>query len=183
MQALKNLGIAAALALTVALSMTSTAKAGYYGYQYYGGWNYCSQGYYYCNYYYKPYYNYSGYCYNYCIYYSYQPQYCYYYSPYSGQYWGRYDLKNKGYSMLAQKDRASQLKDIPEAAFPKPGPMPEVPQSSDHVAMAEPPAFEMPATPAKTVTKTDSKDETHSAQLPTGETAIVASTSTRRNGR
>ena len=44
-------------------------------------------------------------------------------------YWGRYDLKAKGYSVLAEKDRGAKLDDIPEKAFPKPGKMPNIPES------------------------------------------------------
>jgi hypothetical protein len=101
-----------------------------YGRHYYGGWSYYPQRtYYYSSYYYKPTPSYSGYKYHYCIYYPSQPQYVYYYNPYRKVYWGRYDLKAKGYSHLAEKDQKGELKDIPDSAFPKPGEMPAIPES------------------------------------------------------
>jgi len=146
MLSVKKFVAAAVLTLTVAFGLTTAASAGYYyGSQYYGGWNYCSSNYYYCSYYYKPYYSCPTYSYNYCCYYPSQPSYCYYYNPYTCSYWGRYDMKAKGYSMLAEADRKADLKDIPESAFPKPGPMPVVPHTKNNLVLAEPPAFEMPA--------------------------------------
>ena len=41
------------------------------------------------------------------------------------------------FSLLAEKDRKEKLKDIPEAAFPKPGKMPPIPDSADGAAMLE----------------------------------------------
>jgi hypothetical protein len=140
MKALKALGLVAAAALLTAVGTASTANAGYYyGRQYYGGWNYCSYGYNYCSYYYQPYYGYSGYCYNYCICYPSQPRYCYYYNPYSCTYWGRFDLKTGGYSLLAKADRKAKLSDIPEKAFPPEGKMPAIPDAKDQLVLAEPP--------------------------------------------
>ena len=49
--------------------------------------------------------------------------YIYYYNPVSQVYWGRYEIGSKGdkrYSILADKDRKKDLKEIPEKAFPKP---------------------------------------------------------------
>jgi len=138
MRALKHLGLAAAVALGVALSLTSTAHAGY-GRQYYSSWGYSApQSYYYSTYYYKPYSNYPGYNYNYCIYYPSQPSYVYYYNPYKQVYWGRFDASKHAYSLLAEKDRSGTLKEIPEKAFPEAGPMPAIPDSKDEVALAEP---------------------------------------------
>ncbi|MFN4261161.1 MAG: hypothetical protein ACK4RK_17875 [Gemmataceae bacterium] len=108
--------------------------------QYYSGWSYYpSRSYYYRTYYYKPYATYPDYKYHYCVYYPTTPNYVYYYNPVSNQYWGRYDLKAKGYSMLEAKDRKANVKDIPESAFPKPGKMPSIPDSEDAVAMDAPP--------------------------------------------
>jgi hypothetical protein len=42
-------------------------------------------------------------------------------------------VKDKGYSLLAEKDRKEKLDDIPEKAFPKPGKMPVIPESEDNV--------------------------------------------------
>lgn len=110
-----------------------------YGRQYYGGWSYYpSRGYYYCRYYYRPAPTYTSYRYHYCIYYPSRPRYVYYYNPYRGHYWGRFDTKGKGnnlYSELAPKDRKADLEDIPETAFPQPGPMPRVPEAKDNVTI------------------------------------------------
>jgi hypothetical protein len=99
---------------------------------YYGGWNYHpKRTYYYSNYYYKPQTTYSGYKHHYSIYYPSRPRYVYYYNPVARHYWGRYDLKEKGYSLLAEKDRKDDLTSIPEEAFPDPGTMPAIPESND----------------------------------------------------
>ena len=57
-------------------------------------------------------------------------------------YWGRYEIGSKGekkYSILAEKDRKKELKDIPESAFPEPAKMPKIPGAVDDVAMEPPP--------------------------------------------
>src|SRR5262249_30566615 len=74
-----------------------------------------------------------------CIYYPAQPKYVYYYNPVSKKYWGRFDVDAAGYSLLEEKDRAALLADVPESAFPKPGPMPAIPGSKDGPAMDRPP--------------------------------------------
>ena len=113
------------------------AKANYYSsYVYYPAGNY-----YYSYYYYQPYSGYSGYQSHHCYYYpSYSTRYVYYYNPYRHVFWGRYDLQDKGYSLLAEQDRKGDLKDIAESAFPKPGEMPGIPDSKDGNKMASPPA-------------------------------------------
>jgi hypothetical protein len=98
--------------------------------------------YYYVRYYYKPAVTYTTYEYHYCIYYPSQPDYVYYYNPSNKVYWGRYKLGSKGkkrYSILAEKDRKKDLKDIPESAFPAPAAMPVIPGSEDKVAIDPPP--------------------------------------------
>jgi len=109
-----------------------------FGRQYYGGWTYYPERtYYYRSYYYQPY-DGADYSYHYCIYYPSTPRYVYYYNPYSGYYWGRLDLEAKGdkkYSLLAEKDRKANLKDIDEKAFPEPAEMPPIPESKDKVPM------------------------------------------------
>ena len=123
--------------------------------QYYSSWNYYPQrSYYYRHYYYQPYASYTGYKYHYCIHYPSTPRYVYYYNPYRRVYWGRYDLESKGYSLLAEKDRNGDLKQIPETAFPKPGAMPAVPESdgSDQIDappndLPKPPTPPTPPTP------------------------------------
>lgn len=108
---------------------------------YYSNWTYYPQrSYYYVQYYYLPATTYTDYSYHYCLYYPTQPSYVYYYNPYSQVYWGRYDLKKKGYSMLAEKDRKKNLKEIAEEAFPKPGEMPTIPEAKDGERMLPPPA-------------------------------------------
>ncbi len=127
----KALIIALFTAACIVPLMQSSAQAGY-GRQYYGGWSYRPQTtYYYRSYHYKPYNTYNGYRYHYCVYYPSRPRYVYYYNPYQQVYWGRYDLEAKGYSMLAEKDRKGDLEAIPDAAFPKPGAMPALPESKD----------------------------------------------------
>jgi hypothetical protein len=98
--------------------------------------------YYYTRYYYKPTVTYATYDYHYCIYYPSQPQYIYYYNPSTQAYWGRYELGSEGekrYSILAEKDRKKDLKEIPEEAFPAPAAMPSIPGAEDKVAIEPPP--------------------------------------------
>jgi hypothetical protein len=98
--------------------------------------------YYYVRYYYKPTVTYATYDYHYCIYYPSYPSYVYYYNPSTQVYWGRYKLGSKGaerYSILTEKDRKKELKDIPETAFPAPAAMPSIPGANDKVAMDPPP--------------------------------------------
>jgi hypothetical protein len=141
MRALKCLVLICALAGTALLGIGATAKAAGYGRQYYSTYTYYpSRSYYYSYYYYKPYPTYASYDYHYCIYYPSYPRYVYYYNPYSRVYWGRYDTEAKGYSLLAEKDRKEKLADIPEASFPRPSGMPNIPESEDKVVMEQPPA-------------------------------------------
>jgi hypothetical protein len=105
--------------------------------QAFSGW--CKQsGYYYCNYYCQPQSGGNYTCHR-CIYYASQPKYVYYYNPGKGKYWGRYDLEKKGYSLLADADKAGKISDIPESAFPKPGEMPIIPGATDATRMVLPP--------------------------------------------
>jgi hypothetical protein len=128
------LGLAGATAMPAMISLR----------QYYDTtWSYApSYGYYYVNYYYLPSPTYTTYSYHYCIYYPSQPSYIYYYNPVSQVFWGRYAIGSKGdkrYSILAQKDRKKDLKDIPESAFPPAAAMPSIPGAEDGVAMEPPP--------------------------------------------
>jgi len=124
-----------ALALAGGLFTASAAKA--YDSCYYTGWNYYPQRQYYYNYcyYQQPQ---GDYDYHYSCYYPSQPNYVYYYNPHRSCYWGRYDIEKKQYSLLDEKDRKGNLKDIPESAFPKPGPMPQVPGAKQGVTLAVP---------------------------------------------
>ncbi len=113
--------------------------------QRYSTWSYYpTRTYYYRYYYYKPAPTYTTYSYHYCIYYTDQPRYVYYYNPSTQVYWGRYDLQEAGYSMLAEKDRNGDLKKIPQSAFPKPGEMPPIPDSSDGEKIAKPDPKDLP---------------------------------------
>jgi hypothetical protein len=133
-----------ALSVLAVLVFTVPARASYGQRQYYDTtWAYSQNyGYYYTTYYYQPTVVQTTYSYHYCIYYTTQPQYIYYYNPNSQVYWGRYEIGSKGekrYSLLAEKDRKKELKDIPESAFPKPGKMPTIPGAKDDVAIQPPP--------------------------------------------
>ncbi|MGE0607600.1 MAG: hypothetical protein AB7O62_10945 [Pirellulales bacterium] len=137
MKALKYLSFA--IVLGAAFLVASKAEAG--GRSYYYGWKYYPrQTYYYTYYYYKPTPSYPKYDYHTCVYYPSRPSYVYYYNPVAQQYWGRYDLEQKGYSLLAPEDRSGKLSDIPESAFPKPASMPEIPDSTDGETIPVPPA-------------------------------------------
>jgi hypothetical protein len=132
------------LGLTLGLVCGPAVPAAFGQRQYYdNSWSYSpSNNYYYTRYYYQPTTSYTTYDYHYCIYYQSYPNYVYYYNPVSQAYWGRYELGSKGnerYSILADKDRKKDLKDIPESAFPKPAAMPKIPGSQDGVAMEPPP--------------------------------------------
>jgi hypothetical protein len=126
--------------------------------QYYGGWSYNPiQTYYYRPYYYQTYVSAPRYSYHYVVYYPAQTQYYYYYNPAQNYYWGRYDRKSKGYSLLAEKDRKANLAEIPESAFPEPSKMPNIPESTDGVAMEPAPddaPKDVPADPANGVAAT-----------------------------
>jgi hypothetical protein len=133
----------AALTLVLGLTATTSVFANYYRQYYTPVWTYSpAYTYYYTTYYYQVAVAQPTYYYHYCIYYPAQPTYIYYYNPYTQVYWGRYKIgskDNKGYSILAEKDRKKELKDIPESAFPEPGPMPKIPESKDGEAMLPPP--------------------------------------------
>ena len=139
MKALKCLALAGVLMLAA----VTPSQATYYGpRQYYTGWSSTSYGYYYRTYYYKPYTTYTSYSYHYVIYYPSQPSYYYYYNPYKQVYWGRSPVKNDGksvYSLLADEHRKGTLSEIKEEHFPKPGPMPKVPEAADGARMEVPP--------------------------------------------
>ena len=138
MKTLKIAGLAGALLLTLA---ATPSPANYGPRQYYTSWSYTTYGYYYRTYYYKPYPSYSSYNYHYVVYYPNRPYY-YYYNPYRRVYWGRSPVQNNGeevYSLLAEVHRKGTLNEIKEEHFPKPGPMPKVPEAKDDVRMEVPP--------------------------------------------
>ena len=125
------LALAGALALGVVGVMGSRADAGFH--QSYSAWHKSPYHYYYRYYYSTPQ------TYDYVILYPAQPRYLYYYNPVSKVYWGRYDLKAKGYSLLAEVDRKGLVKDIPDAKFPEPGDMPQVPGGQEGEKVQVPP--------------------------------------------
>jgi hypothetical protein len=127
-----------AAALTAGSFSASSAQA--YDSCYYSSWSYYPARTYYYSYCYYQQPATTNYGYHYSIYYPSTPRYVYYYNPYRRVYWGRYDLEQKGYSMLDEKDRKANLKDIPETAFPKPGMLPQIPGAKDGVALVAPPA-------------------------------------------
>jgi hypothetical protein len=136
-------------ALGVAGVSEKAEAANLTGRQYYDrSWtyNYTTQ-HYYRKYYYQTAPTVTTYSYHYTIYYPTRPTYVYYYNPYKSVYWGRYEVaegKGKGYSLLEEKDRKEKLTDIKEEAFPKPGDMPTIPESSDNVKMQTPPIDDLP---------------------------------------
>jgi hypothetical protein len=133
----------AVITLVLGLATSTAAFANYFRQYYTPGWAYSvSNSYYYTTYYYQVTVAQPVYYYHYCVYYPAYPTYIYYYNPYSQVYWGRYVIGSKGndgYSILAKEDRKKDLKDIPESAFPAPGPMPTIPGAKDGVQMLPPP--------------------------------------------
>jgi hypothetical protein len=135
-----RLGMLAGLLLAMAAAESFVHARPARGRQYYSHWSYYRDR----SYYYRTY-NYAvsddddNYQYDYVIYYPTRPRQYYYYNPRSKRYWGRYDVEAKGYSLLAEKDRKGELKDIPEDAFPKPAAMPNIPGAKDGVKMEAPP--------------------------------------------
>jgi hypothetical protein len=155
MKLIKFLTLAGAVAVLAALGVWS-AKAGFPGRQYYDGWRPSGKGFYFSTHHYKPSYDAAGYLSNYAIWYPSAPRYVYYFNPAKKTYWGRFDVQTKGYSLLAEKDRAGLLKDIPEKAFPAEGPLPQVPDAKDKVTLDVPPdlpAAEKPGNAAGTADK------------------------------
>jgi hypothetical protein len=119
-------------------------QASHYGpRQYYGSWTYHQKGnYHYRPYYYKPTPTFSGYRHHYVVYTKRDPKHYYYFNPKSRKYWGRCPV-NYGdepvYSMLKVEDRKETLDEIPEKAFPKPGALPDIPDTSDGATLDLPP--------------------------------------------
>jgi hypothetical protein len=109
--------------------------------QYYSPWRkHAQKPYYYRWYYYKPSATDPEYQYHYGIYYPSRGKRVYMYNPQAKKFWGYYDVQAKGYSLLPSAKRRERIDDIPAEAFPPPGKMPPIPDSSDGTAMLEPPA-------------------------------------------
>ena len=119
-----------------------SAQSSHHSRQYYGSWHGHPNGYSYRSYYYKPHQQFSGFKHHYVIHHPKFPQHHYFYNPYQKKFWGRCPVDHGGkpvYSLLAEKDRNGDLEKIPESAFPKPGPVPEIPESTDGVKLDLPP--------------------------------------------
>lgn len=134
MKVVKYLLLAAGLAVTAA----PQTQADYSQRQYYSSWHQSPSKYYYRTYYYKPTPSYHTYHHHYAVYNPTYKSHYYYYNPYKKQYWGRCPTtysstsynENSVYSLLAEGDRKDTIGAIPETAFPKPGPMPTIPEAA-----------------------------------------------------
>lgn len=108
--------------------------------QYYSHWQKApASEYAYRTYYYKPAEDYAGYKHHYVIH---KGDYNYYYNPYEKKVWGRCHAQHNGqplYQLLAPQDRRASISEIPETAFPQPGPLPPIPESKDQVVLDLPP--------------------------------------------
>ena len=137
------------LAVASCFVVPGTAQAGRYYRQRYSSWSYHpTRSYYYTRYTYHPVVSTTTttYKFHYAIHYPTRPRYVYYYNPVRRVYWGRYDIQEAGYSLLKEEDRKEKLDDIPESAFPKPGEMPAIPESSDGEKMVKPDLSLIPKT-------------------------------------
>lgn len=147
------LALACALALGAGAAWGGRADAGFH--PYYSRWHPATRYSYYRTYYYQP--N----AYDYVLYYpKLQPRYLYYYNPVARTYWGRFDVKTKGYSLLAEADRKGALKDIPDSKFPEPADLPPVHGDKDQDKVEAPPTDDLPIDlppPEDIGTKTETK--------------------------
>jgi len=132
-----------AIAAAISCGCTTSIFAQQSGYrQYYGNWQSHPAGYAYRPYYYKPSSNYAGYKHHYVIHHPRDPEHNYFFNPYTKKFWGRCPTSygtQPQYSMLAEKDRQEDLEKIAPTAFPKPGPLPPIPDSNDGVTLDLPP--------------------------------------------
>jgi hypothetical protein len=133
-----------AVAFAIAgFNATVTNAADHFGSrQSFGDWRHHQRGFSYRPYYYKPHQQFVGFKHHYVIHYKARPQHHYFYNPYKKQFWGRCPVATEGkpsYSLLAEKDRSGDINKIPESAFPKPGAMPPIPESTDGATLDLPP--------------------------------------------
>lgn len=99
---------------------------------YYTPWTHHAQrGYFYRHFYFKPEANQPAYRHHYAIHFPQQPLYVYFYDPQEGVYWGRYDFKYQGFSLLEPEARKPLVSQIPAEAFPLPGELPPLPGAQD----------------------------------------------------
>jgi hypothetical protein len=139
----KRLILGAMIAAMPLLAVSAMARAGedYSPRQYYGAWEH-HRSYSYRSYYYKPTPTYAGYRHHYVVSYPYDHKHYYYYNPYKRTYWGRCDAYGEGqpyYSRLPEEYQRHSLAEIPESAFPAPGPLPSIPESQDGGRLDLPP--------------------------------------------
>jgi hypothetical protein len=108
--------------------------------QSYSAWRkHAEKPYYYRWYYFKPSADDKEPQYHYGIYYPSRGKRVYFFNPSSRKFWGYYDMEAKGYSLLPPEKRRERIDDIPAEAFPRPGKMPPLPDSTDGTTMLEPP--------------------------------------------
>lgn len=68
------------------------------------------------------------------IHFQHRPNHNYSYNPYKKQFWGRCPVETNreaSYSLHAEKGRSGDTNKVAESAFPKPGKMPPIPESTD----------------------------------------------------
>jgi hypothetical protein len=142
MNLLRSLPVALVVALGLSAPPAAPAKP-FAHRQYYSGWHrHSTHGYHYRYYHFKPHADFAGFKHHYVIHHANRPGWLYFYNPHTKRYWGRCPAGASGkgqYALLAPEDRKASLADIPESAFPEPGPMPPIPESEDGVAMDLPP--------------------------------------------
>jgi hypothetical protein len=131
-------------ALTAGLITTTASRAAdqFHSRQSFGDWHQHQRGFSHRAYYYKPHQNFVGFKHHHVIHFNSRPQHHYFYNPYKKQFWGRCPVATDGkpsYSLLAAKDRSGDINKIPESAFPKPGAMPPIPESTDGATLDLPP--------------------------------------------
>jgi len=110
--------------------------------QFFGDWHNHSRGFAFRPYYYKSTPDFVGFKHHYVVHFQSHPQHNYFFNPYTKQFWGRCPVASEGkasYSLLAANDRSGDINKIPESAFPKGGPMPPIPESSDGALLDLPP--------------------------------------------
>jgi hypothetical protein len=110
--------------------------------QSFGDWHRHQNGFSFRPYYYKPNPQFVGFKHHYVVHFQSHPEHNYFYNPYNKQFWGRCPVATEGkpsYSLLAAEDRNGDINKIPESAFPKAGPMPPIPESTDGATLDLPP--------------------------------------------
>jgi hypothetical protein len=142
MDSRKRLILGAVMAALPLLAASAVALGDDYSpRQYYGAWEH-RRSYSYRTYYYKPTSTYAGYRHHYVVSYPHDHQHYYYYNPYKRTFWGRCDAYGEGqpyYSRLPEEYQRAKLADIPENAFPAPGPLPPIPEAQDGSRLDLPP--------------------------------------------